>query len=43
MRNSIILCQVNEKMCNLERDCIESRRDKIYLDHKAYHDAPSAI
>ena len=21
--------QVNEKMCNLEMDCIESRRDKI--------------
>ena len=35
--------QVNEKICNLERDCIKSRRDKIRITIKAYHDAPSAI
>ena len=28
--------QVNEKICNLERDCIKSRRDKIRI--KACHD-----
>ena len=38
--------QVNKKNCNLEkeyRDCIRKKQQRQDWDHKAYHDAPSAI